>query len=624
MLLTNDKVYLRTSRVTTTATILTANMEEHERLVSNDAQANEDKLFAKTKSTRQKRRTAKAAKAMTGAGVPQEASSSSIDEELAQDYIENADIDLEVTRLHEISIAVKDIDAHDYEPSEGECKRLGLGEAQEVGDHTTVKANIKQQKRRNASQRRKLVMAIASAQKENPDIDIEIAQDLSENVDFDLAISKITDLSVAVKVSAAKDSRLIGSELERFMKSELNEVEDQTPVKADSKRQRKRKAAANRRKAAMAVASAPQESSGIDDEVFEDYIANADIDLDFPVSNLAALSIALKDSDGEDFELAESALYEYHDGLAESSESYGNDDVEGSLSLNSVDANADDDDHDYNEKAEERYFFEDYEELSGESNVSDNAGKHARWAKKVDEIMQEDIESPELQRSVASKSALKKQAKRDAKVRRGKLREEQKKRESENSKLAKSLRKGTVQKNADIKAILVKANLLLHDFVIQPELESIILPPVVGQIRRVICELCKMYKLLPKTRGSGKSKILAVFRTGSSFMPTNWKTLGESMYDKYQPNPKPYPSTDSGTKKTKATRGKIGAPDDAARPMVGDIIGASSKVIGGENLGHKMMLMMGWKPGDSLGASSEGILEPIQVTVRARRSGLGG
>lgn len=71
------------------------------------------------------------------------------------------------------------------------------------------------------------------------------------------------------------------------------------------------------------------------------------------------------------------------------------------------------------------------------------------------------------------------------------------------------------------------------------------------------------------------------------------------------------------------TEKKFSLKENPAQPKIGDIIGGGSNAISSANLGHKMLRMMGWKPGDTLGSSAAGILEPIQVVVRARRTGLG-
>jgi len=48
-----------------------------------------------------------------------------------------------------------------------------------------------------------------------------------------------------------------------------------------------------------------------------------------------------------------------------------------------------------------------------------------------------------------------------------------------------------------------------------------------------------------------------------------------------------------------------------------------AKPLNDRNKGFKMLKKMGWKPGQSLGKRSSGMLEPIAVTLKLDKSGLG-
>ncbi|KAI8898710.1 G-patch domain-containing protein, partial [Globomyces pollinis-pini] len=61
----------------------------------------------------------------------------------------------------------------------------------------------------------------------------------------------------------------------------------------------------------------------------------------------------------------------------------------------------------------------------------------------------------------------------------------------------------------------------------------------------------------------------------------------------------------------------------AAQPKMGDVVGAKAIPISENNFGHRMLLKMGWTPGQSLGASNDGIVQPIQAVIRSKRGGLG-
>ena len=50
---------------------------------------------------------------------------------------------------------------------------------------------------------------------------------------------------------------------------------------------------------------------------------------------------------------------------------------------------------------------------------------------------------------------------------------------------------------------------------------------------------------------------------------------------------------------------------------------ATGPVIQKDNMGNIMLQKMGWKSGEGLGASGQGIIEPIQAEKRDKRAGLG-
>lgn len=79
-------------------------------------------------------------------------------------------------------------------------------------------------------------------------------------------------------------------------------------------------------------------------------------------------------------------------------------------------------------------------------------------------------------------------------------------------------------------------------------------------------------------------------------------------------------STKNNNSKTKKPKSD---PDGNARPKIGDVVAQSAKPIDETNVGHKMLLKMGWKAGESLGETGTGIIDPIKAEIRSKRGGLG-
>lgn len=54
----------------------------------------------------------------------------------------------------------------------------------------------------------------------------------------------------------------------------------------------------------------------------------------------------------------------------------------------------------------------------------------------------------------------------------------------------------------------------------------------------------------------------------------------------------------------------------------GAVVGAGAAAVGEENVGHRLLVGMGWS-GGGLGREGEGIVEPLQAFLRHSRAGLG-
>jgi hypothetical protein len=169
-------------------------------------------------------------------------------------------------------------------------------------------------------------------------------------------------------------------------------------------------------------------------------------------------------------------------------------------------------------------------------------------------------------------------------------------------------------------------NRVLKEFAEDEEgLASAPLPPMPSALRRLVKEMSTHYRILPKLHGSGSYKTLYMVRTKATRVPNGWKTVVEQVVTR-----------DAGILKGNTWSGKIsdkkrkkppGAPDQRGMPKVGEVVGEGARPIGNENLGYKMMLALGWSSGGVLGAqpseNSTALRDPVNVTIRAKRRGLG-
>ncbi|KAJ5510875.1 Single-stranded nucleic acid binding R3H [Penicillium expansum] len=143
----------------------------------------------------------------------------------------------------------------------------------------------------------------------------------------------------------------------------------------------------------------------------------------------------------------------------------------------------------------------------------------------------------------------------------------------------------------------------IRSFLLSPK-NSLSLPPMTKQRRKLIHELANALNLKSQSRGHGISRFPVLNKTART------RDTHQRLYLTLTIS---YPGGSS-------TRGKSGA----ASYMDGDVVGASAPEIGAENRGRAMLEKMGWSTGTALGAAdNKGILQPVAQVVKNSRAGLG-
>jgi len=158
-------------------------------------------------------------------------------------------------------------------------------------------------------------------------------------------------------------------------------------------------------------------------------------------------------------------------------------------------------------------------------------------------------------------------------------------------------------------------------------------------LRRKVHLLCNHYNLRSQSVGSGKRRFPVLIKTDRTRMPVNPMNVNRLLQQSENEiksslqqilqsqgrgnrNAPGGPPPSSKFNKGKARGGGGGGGGSMAAPH-GTIVGAEASAISTENLGHRMLSKMGWSPGVGLGASGEGITQPIEAVMRAKRRGLG-
>ncbi|KAF9984763.1 hypothetical protein BGZ75_003693 [Mortierella antarctica] len=182
---------------------------------------------------------------------------------------------------------------------------------------------------------------------------------------------------------------------------------------------------------------------------------------------------------------------------------------------------------------------------------------------------------------------------------------------------------------------LMDINRSIENFVKDRTSDNLQLPPMPKPLRRKVHLLCNHYNLKSQSVGSGKRRFPILIKTDRTKMPINPvninKLLNQSEKEltmlsaQFQGSRKGGNGNNGGGGGGKG-KGKSfgggGGGGSMAAPH-GTVVGASASAISGENLGHRMLSKMGWSPGVGLGATGDGITQPIEAVVRAKRRGLG-
>ncbi|GME92702.1 unnamed protein product [Ambrosiozyma monospora] len=75
--------------------------------------------------------------------------------------------------------------------------------------------------------------------------------------------------------------------------------------------------------------------------------------------------------------------------------------------------------------------------------------------------------------------------------------------------------------------------------------------------------------------------------------------------------------------KRKKSRGEKASKLNKWNYAEGDVVGANATAIGQNNIGHKLLLKMGWVKGEALGPEgNKGIVEPIEAKVKKTKLGI--
>ncbi|KAI4118712.1 MAG: hypothetical protein LQ345_001278 [Seirophora villosa] len=154
--------------------------------------------------------------------------------------------------------------------------------------------------------------------------------------------------------------------------------------------------------------------------------------------------------------------------------------------------------------------------------------------------------------------------------------------------------------------------------------QSLALPPMANNERRMIHEVAHVLRLKSKSSGQGQARFPVLFKSTRS---GDFDAAAIRQIDSLSSSRRFFPRKDVRGQRRSAglrPRRRNAGNTSGAAYRDGEVVGAAAPEIGEENRGRAMLEKMGWSKGTALGASNnKGMLQPVVHTVKISKAGLG-
>ncbi|PWN49938.1 hypothetical protein IE53DRAFT_331173 [Violaceomyces palustris] len=156
---------------------------------------------------------------------------------------------------------------------------------------------------------------------------------------------------------------------------------------------------------------------------------------------------------------------------------------------------------------------------------------------------------------------------------------------------------------------------------------TLTLPPMDKRSRAQVHMLAEAYSLKSKSRGNGSNRFPTLIKTGRSGLVVDERKVRRIVSGKGQVSfgsgtSNPYKEKYAKKSQQNRSVGSTGGGALAPRNREGDEVGRGADKIGADNIGHKLLAMMGWTEGQGIGLEA-GISDPVAATVKISKGGLG-
>ncbi|WFC97760.1 squalene synthetase-like protein [Malassezia yamatoensis] len=159
---------------------------------------------------------------------------------------------------------------------------------------------------------------------------------------------------------------------------------------------------------------------------------------------------------------------------------------------------------------------------------------------------------------------------------------------------------------------------MIEQFLAHDGRSTLTLPAMLKHDRALVHNLADAYALKSRSKGKGKSRFPILYKTSKTGRAVNRSRIQQLVRS-------PFGAMDDvqfdRVGRTPKGHVRIG-PDVAPQNREGARVGGNARRIGEENIGHRLLMSMGWQFGSGLG-HAQGIAEPIGATIKVSRTGLG-
>jgi len=198
---------------------------------------------------------------------------------------------------------------------------------------------------------------------------------------------------------------------------------------------------------------------------------------------------------------------------------------------------------------------------------------------------------------------------------------------------------------------LYYVNDLVLDFIEDDTIKNLPFTPILSKMQQdQLRKLASHYNLKSSYVGSGKNKMVNLSKTNKTFLlpdeeitdmlaaimvkpkngtPENKDDLKRTNRKKHKTKPdqqenSPKKSRPNGKRPQRSNRSspQRSSPKRSS-PKSPGIVGQEASPIDESNVGNRLLRSMGWTPGTPLGATGEGIVDPISAIIKHNKKGIG-